>query len=255
MAAAAVIFVCLQWREMRTGSADTHDLAEQAKTQTAKMAAALAKTDALIETATAQAQATAKLATAAGIQAAATRTLAEQAHRSADLARQSMENNKTSSYRDLRPYVQVTKVDFMGDILKGDLVKGRASVINSGRTPAVNVNGCGTIVLRPKSDPMTDDFPCIVSATPTEEHSRFALGSGAAGFAVDSPGTSIMPIGMTAQVFKQFLSSGNFRIYFYGYIEYGDLIDTKAIHHTTFCGWYVVDTGMAGICEKHNRAD
>ena len=37
MSALAAGFVCLQWREMHTGGADTHDLAVAAKTQAEKM--------------------------------------------------------------------------------------------------------------------------------------------------------------------------------------------------------------------------
>ena len=170
-----------------------------------------------------------------------------------------LKNQLRDSYRDLRPYIQITKLDYVGDVFKGEMVKGKASIINSGKTPAVNVNGCADIVLKPNGDPMTDDFPCPAPNNPkrrdTEERSRFALGSGATGFTVDSPGTSIVPSNIPVESFKQLLSSGAFRIYFYGYIEYTDLTDIETIHHTTFCGRYNVYTGSLDICEKHNKMD
>jgi hypothetical protein len=100
MSGAAALFVCLQWWEMHTGSGDTHaladaakrqadaakSLAEQATTQTNKMAESLAKTDTLIQEATAQADATNRLAT--------------EAKRSADIAHNALVISN-------RPYVGV----------------------------------------------------------------------------------------------------------------------------------------------------
>ncbi len=60
---------------------------------------------------------------------------------------------------------------------------------------------------------------------------------------------------MSAESFKQLVSSGAFRIYFYGYVEYTDLTDFETVHHTTFCGRYNVYTGSLDICEKHNKMD
>jgi len=190
-----VFLATMQWWEMHSGGVDTHDLAvaagkqadaakalaEQAKAQTDKMRESLGKTDDLIRQAAAQATATNELAGTAGKQA--------------ELTAQSVADNKTSSYREFRPYVHVTRFDFTGDLFKGELIKGKASIINSGRTPAVNVNGCGDITLKPNADPITDDFPCPapnnLKNPDTGEHSQFVLGSNAPGFSIDSPGTSI----------------------------------------------------------------
>ncbi len=267
------LFIGFQWIEMRSGSRDTHDLAvaagkqaDQMKDLADRMRDQADRTKTIADEAKVSADAaklesenTVKLATAAGIQANATRLLAEQSRRSADSASQSVEDNRIAVYRDLRPYVQITKLDFSGDVFKGEMVKGRASIINSGRTPATNVNGCGDIALKPNGDPMTDEFPCPAPNNPrgrnTGENSRFALGSGASGFTVDSPGTSITPSNASVEVFKQMVSSGAFRIYFYGYIEYADISDTKTVHHTTFCGRYNAVTASLDVCEKHNRMD
>lgn len=165
----------------------------------------------------------------------------------------------TNAYRDLRPYVQVTKFDFAGDVFKGEAIKGKASIINSGRTPAINVNGCADIALKPNGDPMTDDFPCPAPNNPKRidagEHSQFSLGSGISGFSVDSPGTTIIPKNISVDTFRQLLATGAFRVYFYGYVNYTDLIETETVHQTTFCGRYNVYTGSLDVCEKHNRTN
>jgi hypothetical protein len=165
----------------------------------------------------------------------------------------------TTSYRELRPYVHVTKYEFTGNPIKGEMAHGKASIINSGRTPAVNLHGCSDITIKPNGDPMTDDFPCPAPNNPkrqtAEEVSKFVLGSGISDFSVDSPGTTIKPTNLSTEAFTQLLATGAFRIYFYGDIEYNDIVDPRIIHHTTFCGRYNVQTGRLDICEKHNRMD
>jgi hypothetical protein len=216
----AVSFICLQWWEMRKYGNDTHELASSI----GKLTDLTKHTASLVEQ-----------------------------------AGHAVEDNKITSYRELRPYVQVTKLEFIGDVLKGDIIKGKASFTNSGKTPAVNLHGCGDITLKLTSDRMTDNLSCPAPNNPksrdTREHPRFALGPGASGFIVDGPGTPITLANTSIEDFKQLLSSDIRHIYFYGNIEYSDTIDTKAVHHTTFCGRYDVNTGMLNVCEKHNGMD
>jgi len=163
-----------------------------------------------------------------------------------------------SSYSDLRPYVQVTKLDFTGNFINGETAKGKASVLNSGKTPAINLTGCGDIVIKGNGNPMSDDFPCPAPENPNRslgEISKFPLGSTSADFSVESPETTIKPENITTAQFTQMLSSGAWRVYFYGDMAYGDMIDKKKVHHTLFCGRYNPASGGLDICEKHNSMD
>ena len=262
LAATTIVFTVYakrQWQEMKSGGADTKELATQAKNQADA-------SKAIADAAKSQSENTATLAQAAKDQVVKleagvreTHALAEQAKISAKTAQQSVIDNQTASYRELRPYVQVTRFDYAGNIFKGEMVTGKASIINSGRTPAVNVNGCGDITIKPNTDPITDDFPCPAPNNPkhpdTGEHSQFVLGANAPGFSIDSPGTSIAIANAPQEVFRQMLSTGALRMYFYGYVNYSDITDLKTIHRTTFCGRYNVGTGLFDVCEKHNRMD
>ncbi|WP_433964253.1 hypothetical protein [Tunturiibacter gelidiferens] len=126
----AVIFN-RQWEEMHTGGEDTKALAtaadtqakaakaqaDEAKEQVGKMVESLAKTDALIRQATAQ--------------ATATNRLAVQAQRSADYAKQAVDNSIESE----RPWVGVSsyRVD---NFVEGKTAKITINITNSGKRPA-----------------------------------------------------------------------------------------------------------------------
>ncbi len=97
--------------------------------------------------------------------------------------------NEIAMKLELRPYVSGNKLDMFGGLVEGKPIKGHAEVVNSGRTPGTNVNGCADIVLLPNATPMTDDFPCPAPNNPKRtggEISTFNLGSGAP-FDVESP--------------------------------------------------------------------
>ena len=159
--------------------------------------------------------------------------------------------NELAIKRELRPYISVNKMEMLGELTNGRSIKGHAEMINAGRTPGTSVQGCADIALLPNSRPMTDDFPCPATNNPKRlgaEISRFNLGAGAP-FGVDSPGTTISPVGTLLPL----LTSGALRLYFYGELSYEDTLDPKDIHHTTFCGRYNVQSHTLEICEKHNR--
>src|SRR5882724_2923314 len=119
------------------------------------------------------------------------------------------------------------------------MVHGKVDVTNSGRTPAIGLQGCADLVIKPSSEAMTDDFPCPAPNNPgaklqaTGEHSVFALGSGNP-FSLMTPGTSISPVDKLLPI----LSTGGLRLYLYGDISYSDLIYPERVHRSTFCGRY-----------------
>ena len=211
-----------------------------------------------------QASATEAEANDAKAQADASRTIAEGATVQADAtnrlsaaANQTVDDSRLTTFRDLRPYVYATKVDFIGDVFKGDSIQGMATAFNSGRTPAVAVHGCGDIALMTNGQPMTDDFPCPNPNNPaqtnTGERSDFVLGSGIEDNTIKSPGTTIRPLGLSTEQFRKLITGGQVRIYFYGDIYYSDMTQPREVFHSTFCGRYNGTTDSLDICEKHNK--
>jgi hypothetical protein len=237
--------ICFQWYEMHTGGADTKAIACAAEKQvraanrSADAAQQFADTAALIN----------------GGVGDAVKKLDAQAMNTKNLSDESRDAN----YRELRPYVQFQRLDVVGDIFHGDAIKGTAYAINTGRTPAVSGHGCADIAMLPSGTPMTDKFKCPAPNNPkqqwTGEHSSFDLGSNIPGFGLSSPPTRILPANISSESFKTIVAAGGLRLYFYGAIEYSDLIRPKVIHHTIFCGRYVPDDGTWSVCELHNHAD
>jgi hypothetical protein len=169
---------------------------------------------------------------------------------------QTLDQNKTANARELRPYVSVNKMELLGELKDGQIVHGKVDVTNSGRTPAIGLQGCADLVIKPNSEPITDAFPCPApnnpgaKLQPTGERSVFALGSGNP-FTLMTTGTSISPVDKLLPI----LSSGGLRLYLYGDISYSDLISPENVHHSTFCGRYNPATKGFDVCEKHNRMD
>ncbi len=155
-----LLFVALQWREMKEGGKDTKALAEAAKTQaeaakaqseqaeaqTKKMAESLSKTDNLIRQATAQAKAGNELARAA--------------RRSADIANEALEAGIESGWEDRRPWVGLQAFQCNGCTeTDGNLRIGVLAgiIANTGKTPAIRMSiHVGSILNIRKSDPIPD---------------------------------------------------------------------------------------------------
>jgi hypothetical protein len=147
-----------QWQEMHSGGVDTKALADsaksqadaakaqadEAKAQVERMTEALGKTDALIKQATAQ--------------AIATNRLAEQAQRSADYAKQSVDTAIDAE----RPWVGVSfyKAD---EFTEGKTAKITIQYTNSGKRPA-------TVGMTYGGGPMEKlpPFPDMISTPPRE---------------------------------------------------------------------------------------
>ena len=174
--------------------------------------------------------------------------------KAADAAQQQVAIFRAASYESLRPYVSVTKMEMLGELKEGRTIKGHAEMINSGKTPAVRVGGCSDITLLPDGSPITDDFPCPAPNNPKpserEEISKFTLGTGAP-YPIYSRGITISPVDKLMPM----LVNGGLRLYFYGDLTYGDILNPKVTHHLTFCGRYNLTSNSLVICEKHNGMD
>lgn len=139
----------LQLREMHDSGTDTHDLAVAAKAQA--------------DAAKASADSTKEIAQRALAQAAATNDLAKQARRQADIASSALNSNIESAKQDRRPWVGLQllqcngcKTESDGSLFVGDL---SAVVINTGKTPAIDMIVKWTLISTKASDPIpTYDF-------------------------------------------------------------------------------------------------
>lgn len=168
-------------------------------------------------------------------------------------ARAALDASANALFRELRPYVSVGGTRLAGEIDNGKKFSGTAQMINSGRTPALDVEVCGDIFITLWDHPITDEHPCPSPGNPQRlsegENSVFVLGAGIAG-PVSSPGTTIT----VAEGLANLLSTRKIRLYFYGYIRYLDTL-RRAAHTTTFCGMYGAESKSWTVCEKHNRMD
>jgi hypothetical protein len=136
----------LQWKEIRSGSSDTHDLAvaaktqadaaksqsEQAKAQTDKMAESLKKTDDLIKQATEQAKAINRMADAAKTQAG--------------ISQRVLETSSNNFRMDQRPYVWPAKF-YQFPLKVGEQISANVYFVNYGKTPALRKKSAGRILV------------------------------------------------------------------------------------------------------------
>lgn len=135
-----------QWQEMKSSGSDTNAIAlaakaqsQQAEAQTKKMGESVAKTDELIRQATAQ--------------ATATNNLAAQAKRSADAANRSLDEVRSNFSREQRPWVFVNNCVLSSEPGENVKVATKCSLVNSGKSPAINLLPQSLLLVRPAGDP------------------------------------------------------------------------------------------------------
>jgi len=132
-------FVGLQWREMKSGSADTHTLAVQAvtqATQTTNLAAAASRqaeqTQQLVGQMKRQADRTQDLADRALQQATATVNLARAAKQQADVATSALEFQE-------RPWIGLERIHINDKVAKDSTISNSLIYKNWGTGPAIHV--------------------------------------------------------------------------------------------------------------------
>lgn len=219
--------IALQWCEMRSGGEDTHTLAEQAEAQTEKTKEALARTDALIS---------------------ATRELADQAKRQADIAGAAINANVRIAQEDRRPWVGLQALQCNNCVVNGDnsLSIGDLSalVVNTGKTPAVNMTVQWTFI-----------STYINQRIPTYDEIGNRVSPGMLSKEVLAPNAG-RPITIIAG-FRQRRDMEDFRhrsvIYGLGKITYSDTM-TKAQHVTMFCVMNIFAASFQ-YCPSGNKMD
>jgi len=175
---------------------------------------------------------------------------------------------KASSY-ELRPYVIAIKFDMVGDFLSSAGFMGQAEVVNAGRTPAESVDSCADVVIKPRTEDIPDEYPCPSPDNPaaknhvpfTGVHSIAVIGPNAPAVMLHSPQSSVRDFTIGNKTItpeeesKLFSHDGLLRLYFYGELSYRDILGTREIHHSRFCGIYDPQTHLFDVCAKHNRVD
>lgn len=234
------VFTYLQWRtlseqisEIKKGSTDTHDLAvaakkqsEQAEAQTQKMAESLTRTDKLI---------------------GATSDLAKEAKRSADIADSAIVATRQNFTRDQRPYVWFKPQPPRFE--EGKPISWNVGFVNSGRTPALNIDPCVSVwwIGQPiKEDDLTDEIinaQCaLVAQTSPGAHAPLF------------PGDNDFSTVNTRKSFSadelKITKERDAMLFLTAQITYEDAFGNH--YHTTLCLSRLA-TGALQVCLKHNE--
>lgn len=217
-------------KEIRQGSADTHTLAvaadtqsKQAIEQTKKMGESLAKTDKLI---------------------GATSDLAKEAKRSADTAHASVTLARENFARDQRPYLW-----FKPDSPKfedGKPVSWNVHIVNSGRTPAINVRNCITIwwAKEPIKEEEVTEERIDAQCSKLTHHSTAPV----------LPGNDMFVTVLTTDTFSgDSLKTARDRdatLLVTGRVAYRDTFGNE--YSSTFCGIHLA-SGATATCARYNE--
>jgi|SRR5579872_140390 len=245
------IFTCvlagtsyLQWREIHSGSTDTHDLAVHAKEQADKMKDMSDAAD--------------KISQAAENMVAEDSRIADNAEKamkaSNEQSKSALDASIANSRLDERAWVgllyPIKTAD--GEKLKVGRVVFKFRFKNSGKTPAINV--AYDILLRGTApgDPIPDYGP----ATPEETYAKF---TGIHESTVIAPGEEQF-ISFPQTVFygpKQIEMTEKRQtiLYFVGKVSYNDVFPNTPRHTTKLCVVYEPDTGEVGTCPINNTMD
>jgi hypothetical protein len=205
-----------QLNEMKSGSADTHELAIQAKNQ---------------------ADRTKDVADRALIQANATNALAKEAKRSADLS-------ERTSHLDERAWVGPNAVSPF-EIKAGEYFPSiTVNVKNSGKTPAINfisLTAYRAFERGQKFRAIYDPVTATPSSTILQPNMELGLAP------TSNPDRKMTEAHMTA------MRNGDIVVYLFGKATYQDIF--RQTHHFTFCMYVEKTLKTMASCNTYNSAD
>jgi hypothetical protein len=203
---ATMIFIALQWREMRAGSSDTHSLAEAAKTQSEA-------TRVIAESTRSQTANTERLARSTAEEVRRLEESVKEAHRLALAAEAANASSKDSERPWMGAYASVQ------DFEVGKSPVASFTLVNTGRRPA-NITLAEARTKNYPRFPKDPDFE--ISAE--EPHSTVLAVPGQAV-------TSTLTISQLTKQQMDALTSGQEHLYLYMRVEYSDVL-THARHWT-----------------------
>jgi hypothetical protein len=222
------LFIALQWYEMKSGSADTHALAEAAKTQSEKMS---------------------NMSDAADKIRQAAQDMVTQDQRVADNAKASLDASNRQSKAALDASIAASRLDQRAwvSVDVGER-NGIFSVAmkNIGKTPALNA-----VYFAQFSGGGRGQIPEIKPPDTPRNLLRFLIAPGEARTASDWEGN-----------YLSIFNLGGDRNYVQGDIVYEDIFGNT--HHTVYCYWTepppirqpgVFPSSVFTLCGEHNKMD
>jgi hypothetical protein len=138
-----MVFIALQWNEMRGGAVDTHDLAVAAKSQAEATKSQADNTKTLAEAAKSQADNTKSLALAATNQVAKLDAGVRETHALAKATQDTLSEIRGNLIKEERPYLwpRPEAVAFE----KGQPLRWNLHFVNYGKSPAIRAHTCVTL--------------------------------------------------------------------------------------------------------------
>jgi hypothetical protein len=137
---ATMFFIALQWNEMRTGAADTHDLAVAAKSQADAAKSQADNTKTIADAAKSQADNTMHLATAATDQVTKLAAGVRESHALAKATQDTLLQIRKNFVKEQRPYIWLVPGDPNFEV--GKRMVWNINFSNYGHSPAVHVRFC-----------------------------------------------------------------------------------------------------------------
>jgi hypothetical protein len=208
-------FVGLQWYEMKSGSVDTHTLAEAAKRQADKMSDVSGAAD--------------KIQQAAQNMVTQDQRIADNAKAASDASKTALDATIAESRMDQRAFVNFAKVMQDSPVLIPDKNEVQEwefwpRMGNSGNTPTRNAHSHMSFVYLPTTIP--DGFKYVDYAAPSP-NTPFFLGPKEEG--VTGPVAQI-PISIL-----QGVRDKTTHLYFWGWLTYHDIFPKTPLHISMFC--------------------
>jgi len=140
---ATMVFIALQWNEMRAGSADTHDLALAAKSQADAAKRQAENTEIVADSAKSQAENNKALAQAAIDQVSKLGAQVKESHALARAAEGTLAEMRANLVKDQQPYIWAVPQHPIFEV--GKRARWDITYSNYGRSPAHDVTMCSDI--------------------------------------------------------------------------------------------------------------
>ncbi len=215
LALCSVVVGFLQWHsmrgqlaEMKSASADTHQLAESAK---------------------AQAEASKAVAESAKTQTESAKMTAESARDAAKIASNTLKRNTESFQLSMRPYLTVTEARFRQPLKSTERTQIECTLRDVGKLPASNAHAVAAVIWHDNSKPFR--FP------PPTEAMKGGPDIGSVGIPLIFTSASPIPQELITGAIEKRLT-----LVFYGDVSYADDVFKVPYPPVRFCFWLNPDT-------------
>lgn len=221
--AATGLFIGFQWKEMRSGSADTHELAVQAKNQSDAARS-------LADAAKSQSSNTEKLAQAAGDQVKQLEAEVKESRALVKASQDAVALNRDALISVQRAYVTFSQtmeqnaVDDEADPQRIRVWEFRPRLENSGTTPTRQARGRANTLSTRDPLPVNYRFPDLsTQSSPTTP------------FVIGPKGSITEPVLAVPPDVLEGVRNHALRLYFWGWTTYRDVFPNTPLHISMFC--------------------